>query len=99
MMGIFRPVLVLPDRQITAEQLDNILRHEMTHFRRKDLLYKWFAVFVKCVHWFNPAVYYISRQIGIECEISCDLAVVSGMSQEEKRSYVCLLYTSPSPRD
>lgn len=88
MLGVFRPVLILPDIELSAEQLRNILLHEMTHFRRKDILYKWFAVFVRCVHWFNPIVYYAVRQINTECEISCDLSVVSRMDDNEKLSYV-----------
>ncbi len=88
MMGIFKPVLVLPDVLLTSEQLDNILAHEMTHFRRNDILYKWFVAFVKCIHWFNPMTYFVSRQVNIWCEISCDLAVVEQMNKEEEISYI-----------
>lgn len=87
-LGIFRPTLVLPDTDLSAEQLNNILRHEMTHFKRKDILYKWFALFVRSIHWFNPVVHYAARQINNECEISCDLSVVSRMSKDEKISYI-----------
>ncbi len=88
MLGLFRPTLVLPDTELDETQLNNILRHETTHFKRKDILYKWFAVIVKCIHWFNPMIYYAVRQINTECEISCDLSVVSGMNDSERISYV-----------
>ncbi len=88
MLGVFRPTLILPERELTAEQLRNILSHEMTHFRRKDILYKWFAVIVRCIHWFNPMVYFVVRQINRECEISCDLSVTRRMNREEQMSYV-----------
>ncbi|MBE7014240.1 MAG: hypothetical protein E7419_03405, partial [Ruminococcaceae bacterium] len=42
MIGLFKPTLLLPETEMTPEQLDNVLAHEMTHFRRKDILYKWF---------------------------------------------------------
>lgn len=87
-MGVLRPTLVLPRAELTKEQLDYILRHEMTHFQRRDLLYKFFAVFVKCIHWFNPAAWYIVKQIHAECEISCDLSVVRNMGKDEERGYV-----------
>lgn len=86
--GIFRPMLILPKTELSGEQLDNILRHEMTHFKRYDILYKWFAEFVKCVHWFNPISWYVSKQIAAECEISCDMAVTKNMSGSEEMSYV-----------
>lgn len=88
MVGIFKPVLVLPARELTEEQLNNILRHEMTHFKRHDILYKWFAALVKCAHWFNPMVWYVIRQINTECEISCDAAVTLTMNKEEEMSYI-----------
>lgn len=50
--------------------------------------YKWFAEFVKCVHWFNPALWYVSKQIAAECEISCDMAVTKNMSSSEEMSYI-----------
>lgn len=86
--GIFRPMLILPKTELSEEQLHNILRHEMTHFKRHDILYKWFAEFVKCVHWFNPTSWYVSKQIAAECEISCDMSVTKNMSGSEEMSYV-----------
>lgn len=88
MTGVFRPTLVLPKAELSDEQLHNILCHEMTHFKRNDILYKWFAELVKCVHWFNPVVWYVSKQITTECEISCDMAVTKNMSDGEKMSYI-----------
>ena len=86
--GIFRPMLILPKTELSEEQLHNILRHEMTHFKRHDILYKWFAEFVKCVHWFNPTSWYVSKQIASECEISCDMSVTKNMTDSEEMSYV-----------
>ena len=88
MAGIFRPTLILPKRELSDEQLHNILRHEMTHFKRHDILYKWFAELVKCVHWFNPTSWYVSKQIAAECEISCDMSVTKDMSDSEEMSYI-----------
>ena len=88
MTGIFRPTLILPKTELSEEQLHNILRHEMTHFKRHDILYKWFAEFVKCVHWFNPMAWYVSKQIAAECEISCDMSVTKNMTNSEEMSYI-----------
>lgn len=88
MLGVFKPVILLPDKALTDEQLNNVLAHETTHYKRGDILYKWFATVVKCIHWFNPIVYYVVKQINIECEISCDLSVVKYMSREQEINYV-----------
>ena len=93
MIGLFKPTLLLPKTTMTEEQFDNILAHEMVHFKRKDIWYKWFISIVKCIHWYNPTVYYISKQADIECEISCDLAVVNGMSEEQETNYINTILT------
>lgn len=88
MTGIFKPVLVLPKAEFTPEQLHNILAHEMTHFKRNDIRFKWLAAAVKCIHWFNPAVYFICGRINKECEISCDSAVIRNMTREQESDYI-----------
>ena len=88
MTGVIKPTLILPKTELSSEQLHNILCHEMTHFKRRDILYKCFAEFVKCVHWFNPVIWYVTRQIATECEISCDIAVTKNMSDSEEMSYI-----------
>lgn len=88
MTGVFKPVLILPEAALTDEQLKNVVLHEMTHYKRKDMLIKWFSLFVKSIHFFNPAVYFVCRQLDEECEISCDAVVVKNMSRESELSYV-----------
>ena len=93
MVGVFRPILLLPKVSMTEEQLGNVLSHEMIHYKRKDILYKWFVCLVKCVHWFNPVIYYVSKQVDIECEISCDADVVKDMTDEEQTRYIDTIIT------
>ena len=87
MYGIFSPRIVLPDREYDEDQLANILRHELMHYRRRDPLYKWLAVFVLSAHWFNPLSWVIRREIGRACELSCDEMLLRGMTRFEKQSY------------
>lgn len=98
LIGVAKPTLLLPNSEITPDQLHNILAHEMTHLKRRDILYKWFVNIVKCVHWFNPAIYFIGNQISIDCEISCDLAVVDNMDQTEEQRYVSTILALISSR-
>lgn len=88
LVGIIRPTLLLPRAELTEEQLGYILAHETTHLKRNDILYKWLVVVSKCIHWFNPAVYYVGRQVNTECEISCDLAAVKEMDSREESKYM-----------
>jgi bla regulator protein BlaR1 len=87
-VGVFNPTLLLPNAAVSEKQLHYILLHELTHLKRHDLLYKWFAMIVNAVHWFNPFAYFVARQINEACEISCDLSVTKGMSADEKNGYM-----------
>ena len=61
MVGVLHPMIILPEADYDEEKLDNILRHELMHYRRRDVLYKWFAVLVYAAQWFNPLCYVVLR--------------------------------------
>lgn len=88
LMGIIKPMLIIPSDLSGTEELEHVLMHERMHYKRFDILYKWAVVFVKSIHWFNPFVYVLSKEIDNECEISCDAMITGKMSEEEKKSYM-----------
>ncbi len=88
LLGIFRPVLLLPNTYFDEKEMHHILAHETTHLKRQDVLCKWFALLVKCVHWFNPAVYFATQRLQEECEIACDLSVTAQMNDTQTRGYI-----------
>lgn len=87
LLGIIRPVLLLPAQIEDDQTLAWIFRHELTHFRRQDILYKWFAAVVFALHWFNPLTIWMGRELAMRCEGSCDEQVVKGLGQEERKTY------------
>ena len=87
MYGVFSPKIVLPERIYDEEMLKNIFRHELTHYRRLDTLYKWFTVIVLSTQWFNPLSYLAKHEINRACELSCDETLLRNMTKAEKRSY------------
>lgn len=87
MYGVFAPKIVLPAGDYSPAELRGILRHELTHNRRRDALYKWVSEIILSAHWFNPLSYVIRRELGRACELSCDEALLRGMSREEKQLY------------
>ena len=86
LLGVVRPAIVLP-RGVEADRLEDILSHELTHARRHDLLYKWLAAAVTSLHWFNPLMAVVRRQISHACELSCDEAVTRNMDGPARRHY------------
>jgi len=62
-----------------------ILRHELAHYRRGDILKSWLAGLLALPSWFNPAAWWALRTFR-ECgEHGCDLAAVA--SPRERLDY------------
>ena len=89
-LGILKPIIFL-QKKYDKKELYWILKHEMTHIVRKDLLVKLFLEFVCCLHWFNPFIYLLEQKIRFLCETSCDEFVIKGCTEEECRVYMALL--------
>lgn len=91
LIGFFSPCIVIPHLAFTGNgmkpEFKNILRHELTHYRRRDLLYKWFAVFVSSLHWFNPLMILVRREINRACELSCDEMVIRSLDAGRRHNY------------
>lgn len=58
------------------------------HYKHKDLIFKWFALIVNAIHWFNPFVYLVSANISEACEVSCDMSVIKDLDEQEQRLYM-----------
>jgi beta-lactamase regulating signal transducer with metallopeptidase domain len=89
LIGFIRPTVLLPQAALTGgrDSLPYILRHELTHLKRRDILYKWCVELVLCAHWFNPLAYLMACRIARACELSCDEAVAYRLDANEKLAY------------
>lgn len=96
LIGLLRPTIVLPAREIPEVQLRTILLHELTHLRRFDLIVKWGLTLASAVHWFNPLMYWVRHKINHVCELSCDETVVRKLDSSEREAYGHALLTAAS---
>lgn len=87
LVGIFSPMILLPQKQVTQADSFGILSHELVHFKRKDLWIKAYLVFATALHWFNPLVYFLHMRIDEWCEFSCDEKVVCNFTHEQRKQY------------
>lgn len=84
MIGFLKPVILLPIamfNNLTAEQLEAILLHELAHVKRNDYLLNIFQSIVETILFFNPFVWWISKNIRLEREHCCDDLVLAGQVQ------------------
>lgn len=85
--GFFHPCIVLPNADISEKDFKYIVLHELTHYKRQDMFYKWLVQITVCLHWFNPLVYLMSREVTKACEFSCDEAVLAKMGCNHAQDY------------
>ncbi|HAS92187.1 MAG TPA: hypothetical protein DCS12_08145 [Clostridiales bacterium] len=87
LVGLIKPILVLPSENYTPDELRMILKHELVHFKRNDIIIKAILMVVSAVHWFNPAVHFMVKQANKDMEQSCDDYVLNDTDVEGKRFY------------
>ncbi len=87
LIGFFHPCIVLPGTEISEKDFHYIALHELTHHKRRDILYKWLVQVTVCLHWFNPMVYRMRREITRACEFSCDAAVLAKVGKDHAPEY------------
>lgn len=87
LIGWVRPCIVLPSEDLTEEAFRCTVLHELTHCRRWDGAYKWLVQAAVCLHWFNPLVCLMAREIARDCELACDEAVVLALGEDGRRAY------------
>lgn len=92
LVGILKPCIYMPSVLLAEmEGKENdiclILHHELVHYKRKDIWYKWLFQAALCVHWFNPLLYVFNRKFNMDCELACDEKVMALLSEEGRRAY------------
>jgi len=87
LIGFFKPYIVLPTADISESDFRHTIMHELTHYKRGDMFYKWLVQFTMCLHWFNPFVYLMGREINNACEFSCDEAVIKTLDNDGIKEY------------
>lgn len=87
MVGLFNPCIILSTTQMTVLEFQHTISHELVHYRRRDILYKWLTQLAVCIHWFNPLLYMMERSINRACELSCDEVVIWNLDEQERYAY------------
>lgn len=77
LIGFFHPCIVLPDAGLSEQDFSYIALHELMHYKRRDMFFKWLVQAAVCLHWFNPLVHRMAREITQACEFSCDEAILA----------------------
>jgi len=98
LVGLLRPVLYLPEQQYTIDELKLIFKHELCHYKNKDLWYKLWLLIVSTIYWFNPLLYFMRREADKDIEYICDSYVIKVCTRMERSIYHRLLLKTAENR-
>lgn len=84
--GIIRPKIIIPGSYEDME-LKYIIRHEKTHIKRLDNLWRIIGFITASIHWFNPLSWVFLKAFLNDLELACDEMAVSGYDKEERKEY------------
>ncbi|MEJ8547447.1 M56 family metallopeptidase [Brevibacillus borstelensis] len=87
LVGLWQPAIYLPMENAANVDMGMVIRHELIHLKRKDLWVKAIALAASALHWFNPFVHVLRKDIHTWSELSCDEEVVKEMSYAERKRY------------
>lgn len=91
LMGIIRPVVLIPDREYGSEELSMVLEHEAEHFRRRDIICKLIFLAVNAMYFFNPLVYIMVRDANDTIEYMCDESICADRDEKYREKYSLML--------
>lgn len=85
--GLVAPALMLPQVASPENGLDYALLHELIHYRRRDIWLKALVMLTVSVHWFNPVMWLMVRQVDRDIELACDETALTVLPEEERLAY------------
>lgn len=91
LIGVFKPVIVVPEMQFSENELSMTVRHETIHFRRHDIIKKLAMNFLRSVNWFNPVFYILEKQAGEISEFIADEILTANAEYSDRKEYGNLL--------
>ncbi len=81
-VGWWRPVILLPSRvlrELTDEELEAVLLHELNHIARRDALVNLMQAVLGSLYFFHPAVWWANRELRRLREDACDEMTVGAL--------------------
>lgn len=88
--GLFNPCIYLPNEsfdKLSKIQQICIIKHELTHLKRKDLWFQILAELIRTIFWFNPIVHIAWKAFRQDQELACDYQVLAKSNKLERYEY------------
>lgn len=88
--GLFRPILLLPSgfpQTFSTHEARLVLKHELMHLKRGDMLMNALLCLLMALHWFNPLLWFAFHKARIDREAACDEDVLRHGTLDDRATY------------
>ena len=86
-IGFFDKMILIPDIEFDAQELEIILRHECMHIKNHDMWIKLLVEIYCIIFWWNPFAYFLKLDLNNTLETKCDLSVIYRFSDIDTKAY------------
>lgn len=88
-IGIFNPKILITKDFLEQDYNTQkyIIMHELSHYKRKDLILNYILLFITTIHWFNPFIWLFFKKIRQDMELATDEIVLEKLESNEKKEY------------
>lgn len=86
LFGLISPIVLIPRNmadQLNAVEWECVFRHELVHYKRRDIWVNTIFTLLAAVHWFNPAIWYGLHRMRFEQEAACDASVMAALGAKD----------------
>jgi len=87
LIGIIKPFIILTENDFSEDELRLIFRHELIHYKRRDILYQFITLIFVSLHCYNPFAYITAKVIETDGETACDEMVLKEKNYETRVFY------------
>ena len=89
LVGLLKPKILLPiyAENISDESLQYIILHELSHYKRKDMMVNYILLMLQAVYWFNPFIWIIFKVIRQDMEVINDSYVLKRIGTQHSKNY------------
>ena len=98
LFGILHPQILITDdfEKNDASNIKHTLIHELSHYKRGDIAINYILLFLRCVHWFNPVIWFLFRKIRRDTELATDELTMIYLKPDEHKKYGMTLINTAS---
>lgn len=87
--GIFNPAILITEDTLKENDstLKYIFLHELSHYKRLDLVFNYILVLVLSIHWFNPVIWVLFNKVRQDIELGADELATKRLDKNQRKEY------------